>query len=233
MNFFRLIGLLYVIIGASANNLPAEDLRELLKASMQNTITLTAHVERQAEKMNEVLSKLVKVEEEILDLKRKVSESEYRLDEAMNDMATAKKGVWELHKEFTSSENDISKEIKVLSELQSKATKASEELTTRVETVEGQQTLTKNTSLELTTRMETFEDIAGTWPEGRYCILANGDCPPNFTKHQVYMKAISTYSAASSYIKEGKFGNSEIKCHGKCGQYPKWYAELHIISCCK
>jgi len=222
-----------MVIGASSQDLTHEDLRELLKASMQNTISLTAHVEKQAEKINEVLSKLVEAEEKILDLKRKVSESDYRLDEAMNDMEIATKGVWDLHKELATSKKDISKEIQELGERQSQTTKAAEELTTRVETVERRQIAINETSMEIITRVETVEDISGTWPEGKYCILASGECPPNFTRHYAHMKAISTYAASDTYIRVDSFGDSAFRCHGPCGKYPNWYGEIIITSCCK
>ena len=71
------------------------------------------------------------------------------------------------------------------------------------------------------------------WPAGHYCILANGSCPSGFTFSSGYMKGISLASSTSWYIREAKFGNSQIKCHGRCGHYGSWIGELYIATCCK
>ncbi|WP_069469843.1 hypothetical protein [Candidatus Marithrix sp. Canyon 246] len=72
------------------------------------------------------------------------------------------------------------------------------------------------------------------WPQGNYCILqAGGSCPKGFTGNSAYMRAIRLYSGNSNYIKESKFGDSSINCHGGCGQYGQWTGELHLKVCCK
>jgi len=71
------------------------------------------------------------------------------------------------------------------------------------------------------------------WPDGSYCIFANGACPPGFSRHSGHMRAISLFAATPSYIKQVVFGDSNIKCHGACGQYGNWIGELNLAICCK
>ncbi|XP_066910938.1 putative leucine-rich repeat-containing protein DDB_G0290503 [Clytia hemisphaerica] len=81
-------------------------------------------------------------------------------------------------------------------------------------------------------RLSSEVSKPSTWPAGSYCIFRSGSCPPGFVARGGYINAIRTYSADNRYIKAMTFGNSQIKCHGSCGQYGP-YAELHIYTCCK
>jgi len=220
MSIFKLIGLLLVIVAAGPTGpkveIPDGDLRSMLQTSMQNTISLMALVGKQTEMINTVMNKMVEAKEEILELKSKLRESHEKFEKARDAMEEAMekatKDIQEVGKKLSSSEREISKEISVLNNQQAETTKASQKLSTRVQKVEG---------------------TAGSWPEGKYCILASGSCPKNFKRHEAYIKSISTYAANRNYIKQEKFGDSQINCHGNCGQYPNWYADLHIFSCCK
>lgn len=216
MSILKLMGLLLVIAAERKVVIPDCDLGSLVMASMENTISLMALVEKQSEKINKVMNSMVESKEEIWDLKRTLRESNEKFNKAKNDMEkaleNAQKDIQELRKKFSSSEQEISKEIGVLNDQQAQTTEASQKLITRVDKV---------------------WDTAGSWPEGHYCILASGSCPKNFKRHEGFLKAISTYAANGNYIKQQKFGDSQFKCHGACGRHPKWYAELHIHSCCK
>jgi hypothetical protein len=64
-------------------------------------------------------------------------------------------------------------------------------------------------------------------------LQAGGSCPKGFTGNYAYMRAISLYAGNSSYIKESKFGDSSINCHGNCGQHGHWTGELNLKNCCK
>jgi len=217
MSIFKLIGLLLVIAAEGPHDdVPDGDIRSLLLTSMENTISLMTLVNKQSGKINELMNSMVEAKEEIWKLKRRLTKSDEKFNKAKHDMEKAmendQKDIQELRKKLSSSEKEISKEIGVLSDQQVQTTKASQHLTTRVKKV---------------------EDTAGSWPKGKYCILASGSCPPNFTRHEGFLKAISTYAANGNYIKHAQFGDSQFKCHGPCGKWPNWYAELHIHSCCK
>jgi hypothetical protein len=218
MSLFKLMVLVLAIVAEShkRDDTPCGDLHALLLQSMQNTISLTALVEKQTGKINDVMNAMMEAKKEIWELREKLHESDRKFAKAKIDMEKAmqnsQKEVQELRKKLSSSKEKISKDIAVLNYRQGETTKASQ---------------------QLTNRMESVEDIAGSWPEGKYCILASGSCPPNFKRHEAYLRAISTYGAGGSYIKSGTFGDSKIRCHGRCGQYPKWHGELYIYSCCK
>lgn len=71
------------------------------------------------------------------------------------------------------------------------------------------------------------------WPPGSYCILANGKCPAGFSMLSGQMRAISMYSANTTYLKTASFGTNKISCHGKCGMYGHWIGDLFMSACCK
>ena len=71
------------------------------------------------------------------------------------------------------------------------------------------------------------------WPAGGYCILANGKCPSWFKLVYGYMRAISLFAGNIHYIRQATFGSSNIRCHGRCGQYGHWIGELNLNACCK
>ena len=75
--------------------------------------------------------------------------------------------------------------------------------------------------------------IGKEWVSGKYCFLANGNCPAGFTTHSGHMRAINMYAASSTYITPVTFGSSHIQCHGSCGQYGNWIGELVLTVCCK
>merc|ERR1712060_506450 len=84
-----------------------------------------------------------------------------------------------------------------------------------------------------TENIEDLENNVGSWPSDSFCMLANGGRPDGFTAQTGYIKAIRTYSASGGYVVPSFFGDSNIKCHGSCGQYPDYYAEITLVSCCK
>ena len=90
-----------------------------------------------------------------------------------------------------------------------------------------------NYKVELDKYKQMLQNMPGKWSPGSYCFLANGSCPKGFTRHDGHLRAISMYAASTSYLKEEKFGDSKISCHGTCGQYPKNYGEIFIVTCCK
>merc|ERR1719320_619109 len=177
------------------------------------------------------MSSLVEAEEEIKDLKRKLRESDYKLDQALGDMQNARKDVWELRQKMSSSEDEITKQIGVLNEQQTqtddkldqalndvknakenveelskKVSSSEKDISKEIAALNEQQTQTTKASQILTTRVHTAEGIAGNWPKGHYCILASGACPANFTRHSAYLKAIKTYAGNTNYVGPGKFG---------------------------
>ena len=96
-----------------------------------------------------------------------------------------------------------------------------------------QQTLQHN-HVQLLDLKRKVENIDTTrWTQGSYCILANGACPIGFKSINGQMRAISMYSPNATYMKEAIFGGSKISCHGKCGKYGHWIADLFIAACCK
>jgi len=108
MTFIKLLGVIFAIVSANPEaDLSADDLRELLKASMQNTISLTSLAEKQTGKMTEVMNILVEAKEEMKDLKHKLSESDYKLETVTNELEKARRDVFDLKKQVASSTKDI------------------------------------------------------------------------------------------------------------------------------
>ena len=138
-----------------------DDLRDLLLASMQNTISLTELATQQTSKISTITLAL--------------NEAKSQIEHLQADLLTAKTKINEL------AENEA----------------------------------------------------LPTWPEGSYCILASGACPPGFTRYSGYIRAFNTYSYNSNYIQAAAFGDSYMGCHGDCGRNTHWDAEFGITSCCK
>ena len=87
---------------------------------------------------------------------------------------------------------------------------------------------------DMVDKLIDLDSRAGSWPAGSYCIfMGGGSCPTGFTQRTGYMRAISLYNGSSSYINQVTFGNSNIRCHGACGQYGSWTGELNLNICCK
>ena len=184
--------------------LPVDDLRDLLLASMQNTISLTELATQQTSKistitlaLNEAKSQIEHLQGDLLTSKTKINELTGRL-EAQNEAFTESKTALE---ELKNAQSTTQSKIQSLTEGQS----------------------------------EVKAGIAAlpTWPEGSYCILASGDCPPGFTRYSGHIRAFDTYGYNSGYIKAAVFGDSYMGCHGPCGRHTSWDAEFGITSCCK
>ncbi len=75
--------------------------------------------------------------------------------------------------------------------------------------------------------------MAGTWPSGKYCILASGSCPAGFTRITGWMKAMNVYSGTGQYFQQANFGDSNIRCHNSCIRSDQYVGELTIVTCCK
>ncbi len=74
----------------------------------------------------------------------------------------------------------------------------------------------------------------GTWPSGRYCILASGDCPSGFERIRAWMKGLKGYSDRWFGLGDYDFGDSNIRCHDRhWSQDDQWFGELTIVTCCK
>ncbi|MDP3042928.1 MAG: hypothetical protein Q8N21_00805 [bacterium] len=101
-------------------------------------------------------------------------------------------------------------------------------------TVSSGQTLTTALWNDMVAKLVELNNKIDSWPPGSYCIfMGGGSCPTGFTQKSGYMRAISLYAANSSYIVPVTFGNSNIQCHGACGQYGNWIGELNLNICCK
>lgn len=72
------------------------------------------------------------------------------------------------------------------------------------------------------------------WPNGSYCILANGRCPKDFKRHHGHLKSLYLYSSSSQFVNDSKFGSSSIGCYGNyCGEYGNFIGALTLVTCCK
>lgn len=69
------------------------------------------------------------------------------------------------------------------------------------------------------------------WPEGKYVILAHGDCPSGFVLAKGLLGAIKFHQNSKLYLNEVQFGSSSIGIHnnGNSGAL----ANIHISACVK
>ncbi len=69
------------------------------------------------------------------------------------------------------------------------------------------------------------------WPEGSYGILANGDCPDGFVRHEGKLLAIKLFANDVRYISPSTFGNSNLGIHnlGRSGNL----GDLNLVTCIK
>lgn len=70
------------------------------------------------------------------------------------------------------------------------------------------------------------------WPEGGYCVLANGECPTTFTRHEGYIKAIMISDTTSTYLTEANLGDSYLRSLGgdSSGHF---LGQLRLAVCCQ
>ena len=68
-------------------------------------------------------------------------------------------------------------------------------------------------------------EVAPAWPEGSYCLLADGPCPEGFQANSASLSGIKLVSKMSTQY-YSVFGYSDIYVHGRV-------ASLRIITCCK
>lgn len=72
------------------------------------------------------------------------------------------------------------------------------------------------------------------WPEGSYCILANGSCPKGFDSHRGHLRSLYLYSSHPQFVGDSKFGNSSMGCFGSyCGEFGNFIGVLTLVTCCK
>ena len=72
------------------------------------------------------------------------------------------------------------------------------------------------------------------WPEGSYCILANGSCPKGFDSHRGHLRSLYLYSSHPQFVGDSKFGNSSMGCFGSyCGEFGNFIGALTLVTCCK
>lgn len=92
----------------------------------------------------------------------------------------------------------------------------------------------KTLKVSLSYAQEESASIKREWPEGKFCILANGRCPRGFRRHEGHLKSLYLYSSHSQFVNSAKFGSSSIGCYGSyCGQYGNFIGSLTLITCCK
>lgn len=157
-----------------------------------------------------------------------------KLQVEINGLDTRSKTQASQIQQLQSSVTDLSKKFisqqSKLNSVDSKVTSEVSKLRSEIRNVEQKSNSLTSTVNNLGAKVQ---QLTGAWPSGKYCILASGPCPAGFTRSGSYMKAISLYAGNGNYIKQGTFGDSKIKCHGRCGQYGHWTGELYITACCK
>ncbi|XP_063676262.1 uncharacterized protein LOC134812685 [Bolinopsis microptera] len=223
--------------------LPVDDLKDLLLASMENTITLTELATQQATKVSAITTSLTEARTEIDQLKSKINKLEEGQTEQDKNLSDTKV-------EIIGLTSDLSAKIGALEEGQTEQDKnlngtTSEiiGLTSGLATALTQMEDFKNESqTEVESLKSEVDDLTvkveeDSWPEGSYCILGSGgSCPDGFTRYQGWTKAIWTYRNSNGYTQAATFGDSIIGCHsgrGPSNARNDWNTDIVITSCCK
>ena len=195
--------------------LGGSDLKEVLLASMQNTISLTELVSHQSEKIAQQSEKITEQSEKITGLGYELVGMRSELDamkQHLDQMGTdTEAGIGAARDALDANLESIN------STLQNQADELREEVATEISWID-----------------EVEEEARrGKWPDGAFCFLANGACPSGFSTIHGHMKAIKLYRGTANYLSPANFGNSSIRCHGPCTRADQWSAELNLVTCCK
>jgi len=168
---------------------------------------------------------------------------EKRYNEVMELLVITESNVQTLNADAVSTSGKITGLSSSLSEVEQNLSTLTEGVEVIETTVVATQNTTKNMEgnlREVYVALDTAEgnidelrNKSGMWPDDSFCMLANDGCPEGFTEQKGYIRAIRTYSANGVYIATSYFGNSSIRCHGNCGQYSPYNADITIVSCCK
>jgi len=191
------------------------------------------------------------------ELERRLSIKDNEVKSLLEEVAKSKVDIAQLTAKLnlqTSTAKNNEKEIginkKQLESLRTKVSADSSKVTiliTRLTSTEGQMKTSKQKigSLEngvsagKRERVEMNTKITaagrkievGKWPQGSYCIFRSGNCPSGFRALYGRIGGISVFRDNSNYVTAAKFGSSEIRCHGTCGQYNR--ADMSLAVCCK
>ncbi|XP_057311656.1 uncharacterized protein LOC130649402 [Hydractinia symbiolongicarpus] len=155
-----------------------------------------------------------------------------------NSMVLNSKNFNKLESEIVDNKNDLTEKLKLEkaemnARVNTKYENIKNECQKKITSVQHQMTTQIQKNQQQIQNLLTKYKQTSNWPSGSYCILQNGACPAGFRSIMGHMIALSMYAATSTYIKPVAFGNSRISCHGRCGQYPNYFGELHISACCK
>ena len=193
-------------------------------------VTVTESKKGAAVSVEELRDLLTESIQNTISLTALAEQQTQKMEKVMNSLEEAEKAIEEMKEKLAATEEKLSEEVGMLNEAQA-------ETQANVDTIGGKVTQLKETEADLSSNFQFLSTEMNakkkTWVDGSYCIMANGDCPTGFTRFEGFLKAVSTYAANGNYIKTAQFGNSFIRCHGSCGRWPNWYAEIQIITCCK
>lgn len=234
-----------------AKSLVEKEVEALSKIQASGIKMVTKEMEKRVETFSQMLKYKIQETKREMDLKtdtilRIANKDVVKLRDDVIAQFKANKAVYKngvSHLEAISDENRnvtsyIMKvqKLTIENEFNSKLLTLKSECFNEIAAVEGQlkQQIQQN-HLQVLDLKKKIEGVNNRkWPLGSYCILANGACPTGFKTISGQMRAISMYSANSTYMKEAVFGASKMTCHGlTCGKYGHWIGDLSITACCK
>ena len=189
--------------------------KELGKVKME-----THKIEDEKILLEQKVEKLLKQhEEEIKGLKAVITEKEEHMINRQKDQEAEIKMIKESCKE----------KIKEIKEANA-AKEVMKQMTEDIETLKTDIRSSRSLIEEQESALQKVTLLATTWKEGSYCILANGDCPPGFSRSEGYAHAVSVWSCSGS-ISPATFGDSYFRHHRQCNHGN--YADITIVACCK
>ncbi|XP_015770721.1 PREDICTED: uncharacterized protein LOC107349099 [Acropora digitifera] len=215
--------------------------KETLNALATNVETVTNLVKAQSE-IIENLSRQVsgaaegsEATEKFKQMFEKAAKHSRFIRQVSKQLNNTVKNVQELAGEWSKSRAKITKQLKGLEKESHENREDKEQIEERLmEKIEKLQE-----KLKMLQESQNYANAECTackevWPEGSYCILANGSCPKGFDSHRGHLRSLYLYSSHPQFVGDSKFGNSSMGCFGSyCGEFGNFIGALTLVTCCK
>ncbi|GAB4123821.1 MAG: hypothetical protein Tsb0027_21950 [Wenzhouxiangellaceae bacterium] len=91
--------------------------------------------------------------------------------------------------------------------------------------------LTQNDANEIYLKKIDHIEQQAEWPDGKYVVLAHGDCPSGFVLARGFIGAIKFQDYSKLYLNEVQFGSSSITIHNNGNSGAR--ANINISACVK
>lgn len=215
--------------------------RETLNALANNVETVTSLVKAQSEIIENLSHQVTSVtkgtgnEVKFKQIFKKIANQSSLIQSITKKLNQTIKHVDELAGVWSETTVTVRKDLKSLAEENKENEEEIEEMEhevmARIKKLENE---INTLRVSVNYAKEQSEGSREEWPDGSFCILANGRCPVGFKRHEGHLKSLYLYSSHSQFVNDAKFGSSSIGCYGSyCGEYGNFIGSLTLVTCCK